>query len=236
MWQLKHLLSESFQGIRASSPVALAYLGIGLATGVVGAEAGLSVAEVSLLSLLVFAGSAQFIFAELYTGSEFALIGTIFLINLRHLLYSIALTPYVRNFPLYARLWIGTQLTDETFVLGSSLMGTRLQTATSMIALNTAAYLAWTIGNVGGAILGQTLSYLGLEFALASMFAALLIIQLKTPRRTVYTRVSVAITAVIVMIGLDTWYPHPLNLVATTLTAATLGLILERLLMEKKRR
>lgn len=218
-------------GARAAAPVALAYIGIGFAAGVIGAEAGLSAAEVGLLSLLVFAGSAQFIFADLYTGAAAALIGTIFLVNLRHLLYATALTPRVRHLTPLARLCIGAQLTDETFALGTSLMGDRLHRAAWLIGLNMTAYTAWVGGNVTGAAVGTAagaLNGVGIEFALAAMFAALLVGQIRAAPTRRKRLIGVALLAGLLIVALDTVQPHPLNLVVATLIAASAGLGLSR--------
>ncbi|WP_290634910.1 AzlC family ABC transporter permease [Aquisalimonas sp.] len=217
-------------GARASSPVTIAYAGIGLAAGVVGTEAGLSAAEVGVLSLLLFAGSAQFVFADLYTGALVTLVGTVFLVNLRHLLYATALSPRVQHLPLSSRIAIGAQLTDETFALGTSLMGQRLQRAAWMIALNVTAYSAWVSGNVAGALLGAlagAIEVIGLEFALAGMFAALLLGQIRAGRRT-GIRCAVAGLAGVIIIALDSWQPHPLNLMLTTVIAASAGVLIEQ--------
>ncbi|MFP4642816.1 MAG: AzlC family ABC transporter permease [Spirochaetales bacterium] len=231
-----HLSAAISAGIRAASPVVIAYLGIGFAAGVVKMEAGMSVAEVALLSLFVFAGSAQFVFAELYTGASAALIGTVFLINLRHLLYSTAITPRVRHHSLASRFWIGAQLTDETFALSTSLMGNKLHSAAWLIALNVASYLSWVAGTVAGAVAGSfagAVENLGLEFALAAMFAALLVLQFsrKDPRSMV--KAGVAVLAAALIVTLETVRPNPMNLVGTTLTAATIGLLADRLLVPK---
>lgn len=219
-------LQAASLGMRAAAPVAVAYAGIGLAAGVVGAEAGLSAAEVGLLSVLLFAGSAQFVFADLYTGTATVLVATVFLVNLRHLLYATALSPRVQHLPPGARFLIGAQLTDETFALASSLIGTRLHHGAWMIGLNTGAYLAWIGGNVTGALLGEiagAIDALGLEFALAGMFAALLVTQIRAQRGRMPMRVFVALLAGAVMVLLDYWQPQPLNLMIATATAATAG-------------
>lgn len=61
----KSLTPDTFlQGIKDCVPTLLGYISIGLAFGVVGIASGISVLEVFLLSVLVYAGSAQFIFAD----------------------------------------------------------------------------------------------------------------------------------------------------------------------------
>jgi predicted branched-subunit amino acid permease len=91
---------DSFlQGIKDCIPTVLGYLSIGFAAGVVEKTAGLSVLEIALMCLLIYAGSAQFIAAGMIVakGSIAAIIFTIFFVNLRHLLMSAALSPYFRH-------------------------------------------------------------------------------------------------------------------------------------------
>lgn len=218
--------SSARAGMKAAMPVVLGYLGIGFAAGVVGAQAGLSAAEVGLLSLLVFAGSAQFVFAQIYTGAPAALIFTVFLLNFRHFLYAAAFAPAARHLSLGGRFAVGAQLTDETFALASSLLrGAEIARARWMIALNFTSYSAWVCANVGGAIVGGAaarIEALGLSFALAAMFAALLMLQIThAPRRT--AAIVVAGVAAIVMLGLEASHPHPANIVIATAAAATVG-------------
>ena len=90
---------ESFAaGMRAAVPVVLGYLGIGIAAGVVERAAGLSYAEVLLISAVLYAGSAQFVVTSMLSlaSSASAIVLTVFFLNLRHLLLSAALAPALR--------------------------------------------------------------------------------------------------------------------------------------------
>lgn len=89
-------------GMRASLPIVLGYIAIGLVVGAVAITAGLTVAEVSLMSLILYAGSAQLIVVSLIgvNASAPAIVFTILLVNMRHLLYSASLAPHVRTLPL----------------------------------------------------------------------------------------------------------------------------------------
>src|SRR5207237_771951 len=77
-------------GMRAAGPVVLGYLGIGIAAGVVERAAGLSYAEVLLISTVLYAGSAQFVVTSMLTlaSPASAIVLTVFFLNLRHLLLS----------------------------------------------------------------------------------------------------------------------------------------------------
>jgi len=225
-------------GARASLPVSVAYSGIGFAAGLVGAEAGMSTAEVGLLSLLVFAGSSQFAFADLYGGAVVTTVSAIFLINLRMLLYATALTSRLRPHSLGARFWMGAQLTDASFALASTLIGSRLERASWFIALQGATYLSWIAGNLAGAGLGTwagEVDGFGLEFALGALFAGLLVLQINGPRREKQRRVGVAVAAALFLVALTEARPDPLNLIYVSVAAATLGLAAERLETRRRR-
>src|SRR5690606_39580484 len=81
--------------------------------------AGLSAWQTMGMSLLVFAGSAQFIAVTLITGGVGALVVllTTFVVNLRHALYSAAMQPFVRHLPSRWRVPLAFWLTDEAFAV-----------------------------------------------------------------------------------------------------------------------
>src|SRR3954452_9793422 len=109
---------ESFwKGVKDCVPTLLGYLSIGFAAGVVEKTAGLSIAEIALMSILLYAGSGQFIAAGMIAASNpiSAIIFTVFFINLRHLLLSAAIAPYFQHLSPWKNLSVGSLLTDETF-------------------------------------------------------------------------------------------------------------------------
>lgn len=186
----------------------------------------MSPAEVGLLSLLLFAGSAQFIFAELITVAPITLVVTIFLVNFRHFLYSSAFAYRVRNLSVTKRICIGAQLTDETFAVASSVTSEPLQRARGMLALNIFSYTCWFIGTLTGALVGGVggdyLELIGIDFALASMFAALLMLQVYAVARKRPIMVVAGLSAII-MVTLQQVHEHPLNLLIAIGVAAALG-------------
>ena len=105
------------QGVIDCVPTLLGYLSIGFAAGVIEATAGMSLLEIALLSLFLYAGSAQFIVAGMLTvGAPItSIIVTVFFVNLRHLLMSAAIAPKFASYSPLKNMLIGAQLTDETF-------------------------------------------------------------------------------------------------------------------------
>ncbi len=227
-------MTEGFAaGARAGLPVVLGYLSIGFAAGVVQRAAGLSVAEIALLSLVVYAGSAQFVAAGMIAAASpvAAVVLTVFFVNLRHLLLSAALAPALARVPAWKNALIGAQLTDETFVVAwSRVAGGGALSAAWMWGLNLAAYLAWAAATVAGAVLGEALGdsrRLGFDYALTAMFAALLALQIRAvPARG--RALAVAIAAAGLALVLARVLPGNWFVIVATLVAATLGYALER--------
>ncbi len=216
-------------GIRAALPIVLGYIGIGLAAGLIASQAGLSVIEIGLVSLLVFAGSAQFVFAQLYLTGATTLVPTVFLLNFRHFLYSASFAPLVRHLPLWQRIAIGAQLTDETFAIGSALLkGHPLAHGSWMIALNFASYTAWFLGNLSGALIGSRLNNLdelGLDFALPAMFAAILMLLVIGSDRLMVALLAVFVAASLTLF-IDLWFPSSFTTLLVAMGTATLATLL----------
>ncbi len=221
-------MSDTFRsGARAALPVVLGYLGIGIAAGVVERAAGMSYAEILLLSTVLYAGSAQFVVTSMLAlaSPASAIVPTVFFLNLRHLLLSAALAPALRGVPAWKSALLGLQLTDETFVVASAKPAIR---AAWMAGLNLAAWSTWAVANLAGAALsGLASDTRALGFALPCMFAGLLVLQLRQrPRR--HAALAVALVAGAAGVGAQLAIPGPWAVVGATLLGATLGLALER--------
>lgn len=222
-------------GARAGLPVVLGYLGIGLAAGVVERAAGLSYAEILLLSMVMYAGSAQFVVTSMVALASplSAIVLTVFFVNLRHLLLSAALAPYFRALPAWKNTLLGLQLTDETFVVAAGRFARRPPAGAAWMAgLNLAAYATWSAANLAGAVFsaqfaGSTMATKVLGFALPCMFAGLLVLQLASrPRLRIALYVALATAALAVAV--QTAQPGPWAVIIAALLGASLGLALEK--------
>ena len=82
-------------GIRLFVPIGAGYLPLGFACGIVCAEAGMSVMQIFLMSLLVYAGAGQYIAGGMIAAgaSPLSIIITTFIVNSRHILYTSVLYP-----------------------------------------------------------------------------------------------------------------------------------------------
>jgi predicted branched-subunit amino acid permease len=94
--------------------------GFGFVYGLTARTSGhFSVAEAMAMSLIAFAGAAQFtVIGYVSSGVSWPVIaGLTFLLNARHVLYSAALAPWFRGRPLAERAVAAQLLTDEAFAL-----------------------------------------------------------------------------------------------------------------------
>jgi 4-azaleucine resistance transporter AzlC len=106
----KQMLLDSFG-------LSLSTIGFGLVYGLAAREVGLSPVDVLAMSVLVFAGGAQFaVLGYIGAGAPWlSIVVVTALINARHLLYGAVLAPYVANLPVRVRAAMAYPLSDETF-------------------------------------------------------------------------------------------------------------------------
>lgn len=223
------------QGVKDCIPTLLGYISIGVAFGVVGIASGISVLEIFLLSVLVYAGSAQFIFCGLYLAGApvTAIIVTIFIVNLRHLLMSLTIAPYFIKHSTLRNIGFGTLLTDETF--GVSVVSAAKEGRLGgkwMNGLNVTAYTTWITACTIGGVIGQWLpdpEKWGLDYALVAMFVALLVLTLASiPKEKLMHYVKLILWMVVFMYGFLYFMPGHLAVLISTLVVATIGVASEK--------
>jgi predicted branched-subunit amino acid permease len=91
----------------------------GLMTGVAMVKSGLSTIEATLMALLVFAGSSQLAAMPLIAAGApmWVILATAFCVNLRFVVFSAHIRPYVMHLPLWRRLLGGYLMADLSYVL-----------------------------------------------------------------------------------------------------------------------
>ncbi|UVI32787.1 AzlC family ABC transporter permease [Paenibacillus spongiae] len=222
-----------WQGVKDCVPTLLGYLSIGFAAGVVEKTAGLNVIEIALISLLLYAGSAQFIVSGMLaaSSSSMAIITTVLFVNLRHLLLSAALSPYFRHLSPLKNMLIGSLLTDETFGVAINETANKKRISEKwMHGLNLTAYLNWFAANMAGAFFGQWLTNpekYGLDFALPAMFIGLLALAMAS-RNNLRLDIVVAISAVVIVVGVGMLLSGSMAVIAATVIAATIGMVMDK--------
>lgn len=214
-------------GVKSALPIVMGYLPLGFAYGVLAREAGLSLFQTTMMSLLLYAGSGQFIAVGLMGSavSAAAIIFTVFLVNLRHLLMSASFIPHLRHYPVPLLGFVSYQITDETYAVAISRFQENPADKSWHLGLNITAHGAWVVaGFLGGAFgnLIQNPQQYGLNFALPAMFIALLIMQVKDK-----PAVLVALIAALFSTAIKYYFVGSWNIILATVIAATLGVLIE---------
>ncbi|MEZ7195691.1 AzlC family ABC transporter permease [Pseudodesulfovibrio karagichevae] len=160
-------------------PVALSVFAYGMVYGLLTRQAGLTMAESALSSGLIFAGSSQFVALDMWSHPLpiTALVFTTFIVNLRHVLMSASLTPWMRGLPSRTALPLLFLLVDESWAMtygavsrGKSDLGFLLGSG----LLLWAAWMGATItGRLAGAVIPDPEAF-GLDFAFTAVFLSLL--------------------------------------------------------------
>ncbi len=222
--------TEFFNGCKAELPILLGVLPFGMIYGVLALQAGLSPALAMSMSLIVFAGSAQFIGTQLIAqgAGGLVIVATTFVVNLRHALYSASVAPFIKQVPLRWQVLLAYVLTDEAYAVTI----TRFTQPDSSAALNKHWYYfgagftlwaSWQISTAIGIVVGQLIpESWSLDFTLALTFIALVVPNLKD-RASVAAAVSAGIMA-----AFSYAWPYKLGLFAAAITGIVVGMIMEQ--------
>lgn len=219
-------------GARDTIPMLIGALPFGIIFGTLAVASGLSATATLAMSALVFAGSAQFIAISLIasgTGLVVILLTTL-IVNLRHMLYSASMLPYVRHLPQRWRVPLAFWLTDESF----AVVHRYYQNATVPLAGKhwyflgscLAMYLNWLACTLLGVLLGHALPGMagwGLDFAMVATFIGIVVPLLRTRPMLV-----AALVAAVVAVAAHT-LPYKMGLMLAALLGVTAGVIAERL-------
>ncbi|MEX0584459.1 MAG: AzlC family ABC transporter permease [Natronospirillum sp.] len=171
-----------FTGLRASVPLAIGYAPMAFSFGVVGIQAGLTAWETLLISLIVFAGAAQFILVSMLAAGSGAgaVLIAVWVLNLRHLFYGPALLARLSHRPGKLLPPLAFGLTDEVFATAMAESTRHPVTPAWTLGMGIGAYSAWVSGTALGALLGvglgdgDTVISHALTFVLPGLFIALL--------------------------------------------------------------
>ena len=230
---------EFRQGMLDSLGVAPGLAAWGLMTGVAMMKSGMSLTESLLMGVIVFAGSSQLAAIPLLVAGApmWVILATGFCVNLRFVVFSAHMRPYVMHLPLWERLVTGYLTTDLTYVMFIR----RFPRHDGDEALRVAqqAYLAGNAGLnwfawVGSSVIGVLLANLipthwGLGFA--GILALLGIMCSLASSRLRVMSAGVAGAAAVAAFAL----PYKLNILVAIAAAVALCLILEETRLSGRR-
>jgi len=214
-------------GMNAAWPICLGYFPIGLAFGVLARKAGIEPLYIGAMSLLVFAGSAQFIAVSMLSAGTdpVSIVLTTFVVNLRHILMSSSLSVYLQHCSRKFISLTAYGVTDESFAVNQTRFRSGSWTPGEALAVNQVSNAAWVSSTILGGYCGELIpeGSFGIDYALSAMFISLLVLQLRG-RLYILTALISGSLAVLLAVLL----PGNIHVMAASLVAATFGFVLKR--------
>lgn len=211
-------------------PMLLGAMPFGIIYGSLAGAAGLSAWQTVGMSVLVFAGSAQFIAISLLGGgATLAVLWlTTLVVNLRHALYSATLQPFVRHLPKRWRVPLAFWLTDEAFAVVQQRYARSDSSPYKhwyFLGAGLAMYVNWVSCTLIGLVFGQAVPNIaawGLDFAMIATFIGVVVPMLRNRPQVA----AALVAAVVALVCHD--LPYKLGLMAAAFAGIVVGVLLER--------
>lgn len=218
-----------WDGVKAEIPLLIGVFPFGMIYGALALNSGLSTLASQMMSSMVFAGSAQFITTQLINEGApiFVMILTIAVVNLRHMLYSASLAPYLKHLSTKWKALLAYLLTDEAYapsIIRYEKEGLQPHSHWFLLGAGLALWTNWQISTALGIFLGGSIpDNLQLDFALPLTFIAMVVPVLKK-MPMVAAALSAGVTALLAFS-----LPFKLGLILAALVGILVGTFLEKL-------
>lgn len=191
--------SAFYRGCRNALPFLIVVVPFAILFGALATDAGLSLFEVITFSAVVFAGAAQFAALQLMQDHAplLVILATSLAVNLRMVMYSIALSPHLGAAPLGIRATIAYFLVDQSYVTSAAEYDRNPNlTLPEKIAyfFGTIAPIAplWYLSTYLGARIGRSIPpEYALDFAVPITFLAIIAPMIRTWPHIAATAVSI---------------------------------------------
>jgi 4-azaleucine resistance transporter AzlC len=218
---------EFWSGVRDEAPILLGVVPFGLLFGALAISAHLPSLAAQAMSSIIFAGSAQFIAAQLVgTGtSGLVILMVVFVVNLRHALYSASLAPHFKELSTGWKLLLSYLLTDEAYavtIMHYNKEGDSETRHLYFLGAGLTLWSAWQVSTALGIFIGaQIPSNWSLSFVLPLTFIAVVVPAIKD-------RAAVVAALVAGVVGLLAMgFPYKTGLLLAALIGILFGLLIE---------
>lgn len=219
--------SELISGIKAELPLMIAVIPFGMIYGILAIGVGIPASSAQAMSVILFAGSAQFVSAQLFGLGVPAgiIVATIVVVNLRHVLYSASIAPYLQKLPNRWKWSMAYLLTDEAYAV--TILHYRQRSSTGnkhwfFLGAGLTLWTTWQLSTAAGIFLGASIpTSWSLDFTLALTFIALVVPTLKD-RASFGAALTAGVIAVLAFA-----LPLKLGLLAASLIGILIGYSIE---------
>ena len=183
-------------GVKAGVNIAIGYFPIALTFGLLAKTAGLTMWQATAMSILVYAGAAQYMSLTLITKGvdPILIVLNTFVVNIRHFLMTASLSEKMHREKRWIKGVYAFGITDEAFSVLATRKEEKLTTAFAFGVVSI-AYSSWVIFTAVGHMIGANLPLFfqaAMSVALYAMFIALLVPSLKGNRKVLMLALTAA--------------------------------------------
>ena len=177
-------------------PLSIPVIPFGIIYGVIAIEIGLSPLVAFCMSFIIFAGSSQIAFAQLFSAgaSPLIMVSSVAVINSRHFLYGAVLSQYLNKLNCYWKILLSYLMTDQAFSVSLSYFKKNHKKKNAhfhMLGSGFTLWFLWQLSTLTGIILGNIVpEQLGLTFAIPLTFLSLIISELRKKDHLIVIAVS----------------------------------------------
>jgi 4-azaleucine resistance transporter AzlC len=218
---------QFWSGVRAEIPLLVGVFPFGMIYGALAMNAGLPLTASQMMSSIVFAGSAQFVTTQLVRDAApgFVIVLTIAVVNLRHVLYSASLAPYLASISTRWKTLLSYLLTDEAYaptIIKYEREGLQPFSHWFLLGAGLALWSTWQASTALGIFLGTAIpESWSLDFALPLTFIAMVVPVLRG-RPYIAAALSAGVVALVAYS-----LPYKLGLILAALIGIAVGTFLE---------
>lgn len=190
---------EMILGAKEIAPLLVGVIPFGVSTGLYSVESGFSVFDSLLMSVLIFAGASQVATASLLSTEApfWIVVATASLINLRFLIYSATVSPFIHKASKSLRVFMAYAMTDNAFIVTTREKYTGQDKSAYYIGGCIIVWIVWQASFLLGASFGKIIpDEWSLEFSLPLVFLFFTVPLLKTKENVIAASIA-AVSAVI---------------------------------------
>lgn len=186
-------------------PVLTGYLVLGFGFGIIIKVNGYSLLHAFLMSLLIYAGSMQYVAIGLFTGgaSLVTVALTTLMVNARHLFYGISMIDRYKNTGA-RKPYLIFALTDETYslVCSDNPNISEKDRKNYYLFVSLFDHIYWITGSVLGVVVGSLVNFNseGIDFALTALFVTVFLEQWLTTQKHAPAIIGVVVSVVCLVI------------------------------------
>jgi 4-azaleucine resistance transporter AzlC len=219
---------EFLSGVKSELPLMIGVIPFGMIYGILAIAAGLPPSVAQAMSFIIFAGSSQFVSAQLFGLGVPAMLNvfTVWVINLRHALYSASVASYLQKLPTRWKLILAYLLTDEAYavtIIHYQQEGDKQYRHWYFLGAGLTLWTTWQLSTAMGIFLGAAVpASWSLDFTLALIFIALVVPSLKD-RASLGAALSAGVAAILLFS-----LPLKTGLLVASLIGIAVGMLVER--------